>query len=96
MVSVGSTPTFVAVDGLEGVTEARPGVYLFGDMSMVELGIFPPDRMALSVLATVIGLVAGGSTALIDAGWSALSQDRGGSLAGRTHRDRRGHGAKSR
>jgi D-serine deaminase-like pyridoxal phosphate-dependent protein len=96
MVSVGSTPTFVAVDDLEGVTEARPGVYLFGDMSMVELGIFPPDRMALSVLATVIGLVAGGSTALIDAGWSALSQDRGGSLAGRTHRDRRGHGAKSR
>ena len=85
MVSVGSTPTFVTVDHLDGVTEARPGVYLFGDMSMVELGIFPPDRMALSVLATVIGLRAGGSTALIDAGWSALSQDHGvPSLGGRT------------
>lgn len=75
MVSVGSTPTFAAVDHLAGVTEARPGVYLFSDLSMAALGVRPAESMALSVLATVIGLR--GRQAIIDAGWSALSQDRG-------------------
>ena len=77
MVSVGSTPTFAAVDHLEGVTDARPGVYLFGDLSMEFLGACGPSDLALSVLATVIGSADGGRTSFIDAGWSALSQDRG-------------------
>lgn len=77
MVSVGSTPTFFEVDHLQDVTEARPGVYLFGDLSMVALGIMRPSELALSTLATVVGVADDGRRALIDAGWSALSQDRG-------------------
>lgn len=77
MVSVGSTPTFAAVDHLEGVSEARPGVYLFGDLSIVALDGCQPSDLALSVLSTVIGLAQQGDMALIDAGWSALSQDSG-------------------
>lgn len=77
MVSVGSTPTFFSVDHLRGVTEARPGVYLFGDLSMVALGVMRESDLALSTLATVVGVVDRGRRALIDAGWSALSQDRG-------------------
>lgn len=75
LVSVGSTPTFAAVDHLAGVSEARPGVYLLSDQSMVALGARPPEAMALSVVATVIGVR--GRLALLDAGWSSLSQDRG-------------------
>lgn len=77
MVSVGSTPTFFTVDHLRDVTEARPGVYLFGDLSMVALGAMRLPDLALSTLATVVGVVDRGRRALIDAGWSALSQDWG-------------------
>lgn len=77
LVSVGSTPTFAAVDHLDGVSEARPGVYLFGDLSMEYLGACGPSDLALTVLATVIGSTDGGRLSFIDAGWSALSQDRG-------------------
>lgn len=75
MVSVGSSPTFAAVDHLRGVTEARPGVYLFGDESQVALGASDAGAVALTVLATVIGRKE--RAVVIDAGWSALSQDRG-------------------
>lgn len=75
MVSVGSSPTFATVDHLEGVTEARPGVYLFSDESQVALGASRAQDVALTVLATVIGHKGG--AVIIDAGWSALSQDRG-------------------
>ncbi len=77
LVSVGSTPTFFAVDHLDGVTEARPGVYLFGDRSTRVLGACSPDQIAVSVLATVVGQAKGGTISFLDAGWSALSQDRG-------------------
>ena len=77
MVSVGSTPTVATVDHLEGVTEARPGVYLFGDLSLVALGACSEADLALSTLATVIGSSPDGRLAFIDAGWSALSQDKG-------------------
>lgn len=75
MVSVGSSPSFFAAERLDGVSEARPGVYLFGDESQVALGSARADEVALTVLATVIG--RRGGTAIVDAGWSALSQDRG-------------------
>lgn len=75
MVSVGSSPTFAAVDHLHGVSEARPGVYLFGDESQVALGASGAEDVAMTVLATVIG--HRGRAVVVDAGWSALSQDRG-------------------
>ncbi len=77
LVSVGSTPTVAAVDHLAGVTEARPGVYLFGDLSMVALGACTEADIALATLATVIGSSPDGRLSFIDAGWSALSQDKG-------------------
>jgi D-serine deaminase-like pyridoxal phosphate-dependent protein len=77
LVSVGSTPTFFAVEHLNGVTEARPGVYLFGDGSMLALGACSSEGLAVSTLATVVGRSTDGTVAFIDAGWSALSQDSG-------------------
>ena len=76
VVSVGSTPTAVFARDLDGVTEARPGVYMFFDLYQVGLGCCGLDDVALTVLATVIGHRRAEGQLLIDAGALALSQDR--------------------
>src|SRR6266704_1241732 len=51
-VSVGSTPAMAAVKDLTGVTEARPGNYIFYDRTMVLIGCCEWRDVAVSVLAT--------------------------------------------
>jgi D-serine deaminase-like pyridoxal phosphate-dependent protein len=77
IVSVGSTPTAMFARDLTGVTEVRAGVYMFNDLVMDALGVCTTDDIALSVLATVIGHQREKGWILIDAGWMALSRDRG-------------------
>ncbi len=77
MVSVGSTPTAHFARDLSGVTEVRAGVFVFFDLVMAGLGVCSIDDIAMSVLATVIGHQGAKGWILIDAGWTALSQDRG-------------------
>lgn len=77
VVSVGSTPTAFNAMSLTGVTEVRAGVFVFFDLVMAGLGICGIEDIALSVLATVIGYQREKGWILIDAGWMALSQDRG-------------------
>jgi D-serine deaminase-like pyridoxal phosphate-dependent protein len=77
IVSVGSTPTVHYARSLEGVTEARVGVYAFGDLVQVELGTCAVDDIAISVLASVIGHNPPHGRVLVDAGFLALSRDRG-------------------
>lgn len=76
-VSVGSTPTALSAQHLEGVTEVRAGVYVFHDLVMVNIGVASTDDVALSVLTTVIGHQKEKGWALVDAGWMAMSRDRG-------------------
>jgi D-serine deaminase-like pyridoxal phosphate-dependent protein len=76
-VSIGSTPTALFADNLDGVTEVRAGVFVFGDLVMAGLGVCTPDQVALSVLATVIGHQKEKGWVLVDAGWMAMSRDRG-------------------
>jgi len=76
-VSVGSTPTALAAAQLEGVTEVRAGVYVLFDLVMHNVGVCSLDDIALSVLATVIGHQAEKGWAILDAGWMAMSRDRG-------------------
>ncbi len=76
-VSVGSTPTALSAQHLEGVTELRAGVYVFNDLVMCNIGVARPEELALSVLATVIGHQAERGWVLVDAGWMAMSRDRG-------------------
>src|SRR5690606_4737816 len=54
-VSVGSTPTALMAEHLDGVTEVRAGVYVFFDLVMHNVGVCTTDEIALSVLTTVIG-----------------------------------------
>jgi D-serine deaminase-like pyridoxal phosphate-dependent protein len=76
-VSVGSTPAMVAAKGLTGVTEARPGNYIFYDRTMVLIGCCEPQDVAVSVLATVVSHQPGASHFVIDAGALSLSKDLG-------------------
>ncbi|MEE8203078.1 MAG: alanine racemase [Alphaproteobacteria bacterium] len=76
VVSVGSTPTALFARDLSGVTEARPGVYVFHDLYQAGLGCCGLDDVALTVLASVIGHRPRHDHLLIDAGALALSQDR--------------------
>jgi D-serine deaminase-like pyridoxal phosphate-dependent protein len=76
-VSVGSTPTALSAKNLEGVTEVRAGVYVFFDLVMANVGVCSPDDIALSVLTTVIGHQKEKGWAIVDAGWMAMSRDRG-------------------
>ncbi|MBY6204572.1 alanine racemase [Halomonas denitrificans] len=77
VVSVGSTPTALFADNLAGVTEVRAGVYAFMDLVMAGLGVCEIDDIAISVLTEVIGHRSDQGEVLVDAGWMALSRDRG-------------------
>ncbi|WP_048439889.1 DSD1 family PLP-dependent enzyme [Caenimonas sp. SL110] len=77
VVSVGSTPTALSAEQLEGVTEVRAGVYVFFDLVMANVGVCTQDDIALSVLTTVIGHQREKGWAIVDAGWMAMSRDRG-------------------
>lgn len=77
VVSVGSTPTAHFSRNLDGVTEVRAGVYTFFDLVMAGIGVCRPEDIALSVVTSVIGHNKEKNWIFIDAGWMALSQDRG-------------------
>ncbi|MDX6408689.1 MAG: hypothetical protein QOE13_1760 [Gaiellaceae bacterium] len=77
VVSVGSTPTAFFARDLTGVTEVRAGVFAFFDLVMAGIGVCSIDDVALSVLATVIGHRRDRGWIIVDAGWMALSRDRG-------------------
>ena len=77
VVSLGSTPTAHSATDLTGVTEVRAGVFVFFDLVMAGIGVCRVEDIALSVLATVIGHQRDKGWILIDAGWMAMSQDRG-------------------
>ncbi|WP_429260586.1 alanine racemase [Paraburkholderia sp. GAS334] len=77
VVSVGSTPTAHFARDLTGVTEVRAGVFVFFDLVMAGLDVCTVDDIALSVLATVIGHQSDKGWILVDAGWMAMSRDRG-------------------
>lgn len=72
-VSVGSTPTGLHA-AVPGVTETRPGTYVFYDNMQVNGGAAQPDWVALTILATVVSRPAP-HLATLDAGSKAFSGD---------------------
>lgn len=77
VVSVGSTPTALFAEDLSGVTEVRAGVFVFFDLVMAGIGVCTTGDVAVSVLTTVIGHQRDKGWAIVDAGWMAMSRDRG-------------------
>lgn len=81
IVSVGSTPGAASVPLVAGVTEARPGTYVYYDANQTRLGSSTLERCALTVLARVISTQRPG-VAITDGGTKAMSSEAaaGGSL----------------
>ncbi|MFI6924847.1 alanine racemase [Nonomuraea spiralis] len=76
-ISVGSTPTARHVAGVAGVTEIRPGTYIFNDASMMRLGVATEQTVAARVLATVIARPTP-ERVVFDAGTKCLTSDGSG------------------
>ncbi len=75
IVSAGSTPTALHSRDFTGITEMRPGVYVFNDLDQQFIGSCGAGDLALSVLASVIGHYPHRNQMLVDAGALALSKD---------------------
>lgn len=75
-VAVGSTPTARFNAHIPGITEIRPGNYVFHDAMQVALGTCAEEECALRVISTVVSVPEAGR-AVIDAGSKTLSSDRG-------------------
>ena len=85
IVSLGSSPVAMHAESMDGVTEMRAGVYMFGDLFQAQLGTHPPEDIAVTVLASVIGRRPERNTLLLDAGALALSKDRSTATAPRDY-----------
>ncbi|ULO09794.1 alanine racemase [Paenibacillus sp. 19GGS1-52] len=73
-ISVGSTPASRFVSAMEGVTEIRPGTYVFGDLTQVKAKALQLEECALSVLVTVISRPTP-ERAVVDAGTKVFTVD---------------------
>ena len=76
-VSVGSTPAMRAAADLTGVSEARPGNYVFFDRTMALIDCCSEAEIGVSVLATIVSHQPGARHFVVDAGALALSKDAG-------------------
>jgi D-serine deaminase-like pyridoxal phosphate-dependent protein len=74
-VSVGSSGTFRFAVECPGITEARPGTYVFNDLSQLIQGSATTADIAAFVVATVVGRPEA-TRAVIDAGSKVLTSDR--------------------
>ena len=74
VVSGGSTPTLWRTHEIEGVTEFRPGTYVFNDRTTASIGACAWEDCALTVLATVISTAVPGQ-AVIDTGTKSLGRE---------------------
>jgi D-serine deaminase-like pyridoxal phosphate-dependent protein len=74
VVSGGSTPTARRTHEMSGVTEMRPGTYIYNDRTTVAIGACAMDECALTVLATVVSTAVPGQ-AVIDAGTKSLGRE---------------------
>lgn len=74
VVSGGSTPTALRAHELPGITEIRPGTYVYNDREIVSIGAATRADCALTVLATVVSTAVPGQ-AVVDAGTKALGRE---------------------
>jgi D-serine deaminase-like pyridoxal phosphate-dependent protein len=74
--SVGSTPTARIVAGVPGVTEIRPGTYVFNDVQQLRLGTATEATCGATVLATVVAHPTE-ERFVLDAGSKTFTSDGG-------------------
>ena len=74
-ISVGATPTLRFSAGEKGITELRPGNYVYFDRTQVALGAASLDDCALTVMATVVSKPAA-DRIILDCGSKTLTNDQ--------------------
>ena len=74
-VSGGSTPTLFHSHEMPGLTEIRPGTYIFNDVNTVHSGGCAWEDCAATVLATVVSTARPGQM-IVDGGSKTFSSDR--------------------
>lgn len=75
IVSGGSTPTLFHSHEMAGLTEIRPGTYIFNDLNTINSGACTMADCAASVLATVVSTARPGQM-IVDGGSKTFSSDR--------------------
>jgi len=75
IVSGGSTPTLYHSHELAGLTEIRPGTYVYNDVNTVRSGGCAMEDCAASILATVVSTAHPGQM-IVDGGSKTFSSDR--------------------
>ena len=80
-ISVGATPTVLAATRFDGITEIRPGNYVFMDQTPLRLGLVTLEQVALTVMTTVIS--RNPDFLIVDAGSKTFSSDLGAHGSGR-------------
>jgi len=78
-ISVGATPTLRFSARQRGLTELRPGNYVYFDRTQVALGVASLDDCALTVLATVVSKHPG--RIILDCGSKTLTNDQARGVA---------------
>ncbi|MWV45539.1 amino acid aldolase [Paenibacillus sp. HJL G12] len=73
-VSVGSTPTAPYAAAVEGVTEIRPGTYIFYDRMLEVMGACSKENWAAKVLVTVVSVPAD-DRLVVDGGSKTFATD---------------------
>jgi len=86
VVSAGSTITAPYLKAADGITEIRPGTYIYNDLRTLGTYACTPDAIAASVLATVVSL--DGERVTVDAGSKTLTMSRDGAFGFGHLRDR--------
>jgi D-serine deaminase-like pyridoxal phosphate-dependent protein len=74
IVSGGNTPSLFASHLISGLTEIRPGTYVYCDRDIASQGIFGWEDCAYSILSTVVSTAVPGQ-AVIDAGTKAIARE---------------------
>jgi D-serine deaminase-like pyridoxal phosphate-dependent protein len=75
IVSGGSTPTLFHSHEMAGLTEIRPGTYVYNDLNTIRSGACAMEDCAASVLATVVSTARPGQM-IVDGGSKTFSSDR--------------------
>ena len=81
VVSGGSTPAAWRMHEIPGVTEVRPGTYVYNDRGTAALGACTWDDCAFTVLGTVVSTAVPGQ-AVVDCGAKALGREPMRGVAG--------------
>lgn len=74
IVSAGSTPAAQMSHLIEGITEIRPGTYIYNDLNTCYQGLCPLEDCAVRVVTTVVSTAVPGQV-IVDAGSKTLSSD---------------------